>query len=225
MNLRAFLDLFLHLDKNLAAAVTNYGPQIYAILFVIVFCETGLVFLPFLPGDSLLFTAGALAGRGLLSAGALYPLFVVAALLGDNVNYWVGRKLGRKLFESNTSRVFKRANLERTEAFFAKYGGKAIVLARFVPIVRTFAPFVAGTGAMPYARFLTYSIGGALLWVGVCVTAGLLFGNIEAVKKHFELVVLGVVLVSLLPMVFEYMAHRRSAKAGVGASGLESSGR
>ena len=214
MDTHNLLQTFLHLDKTLADFTTQYGPQTYTFLFAIVFCETGLVILPFLPGDSLLFAAGAVSAGGSLNAAVLYPLFVIAALMGDNLNYAVGRFGGRRLFQSETSKVFKRSNLVRTEAFFAKHGGKAIIMARFVPVVRTFAPFVAGMSDMPYGKFLAYSVAGALLWVGVCVTAGLLFGQIPAVTNNFQIVVIGIILVSLLPLVFEAIAHRKAQAGG-----------
>jgi len=210
MDVKGFLDLFLHLDKQLVQVARDYPTGVYGILFAIVFAETGLVVTPFLPGDSLLFAAGAVGGLGGLKVAWLYPLFLVAALLGDNVNYWAGRFLGRRLFAQN-SRFLKRAHLERTEAFFAKHGGKTIILARFVPVVRTFAPFVAGAGAMPYGRFLLFSVAGAILWVGVCVTAGYYFGNLPVVQKNFSVAVIGVVFVSLLPVLVEFINHRRAA--------------
>jgi membrane-associated protein len=210
---------FRHLDQWFSLAITQYGASIYGILFGIVFCETGLVVLPFLPGDSLLFTAGAFSntsdaiGGASLNLPVLYLLFFAAALLGDNVNYAVGRNLGRRLFQSDTSRVFRRENLVRTEAFYARYGPKAVILARFVPIVRTFSPFVAGMGAMPYPRFLAFSMVGAALWVGLCVTCGHFFGSLPFVHKHFEAVVIGVVVLSLVPMLVEYVNHRRREEA------------
>ncbi len=210
--LHGLADLFLHLDKHLAAATTTYGTGIYALLFGIVFCETGLVVLPFLPGDSLLFAAGAVSAlpSGGMNGALLYPLFLTAALLGDNVNYWAGRLIGPRVFKSDASRIFKKAHLNRTEEFFRKHGPKTIILARFVPIVRTFAPFVAGAGSMAYAQFLAYSVAGAILWVGVCVTAGRLFGGQAFVQKNFSLIVLAVVAVSLLPILFEVLSHRRN---------------
>ncbi len=212
MDFQTLIHNFLNLDETLGQLTQQWGTQIYALLFAIVFCETGLVFLPFLPGDSLLFTAGALAATNKLNPAILYPLFITAALLGDNVNYWIGRKFGRKLFGNENSKIFKRSNLTKTEVFFDKYGGKAIIMARFVPIVRTFAPFVAGMGAMPYVRFLYYSVMGAFIWVGVCVTAGLLFGNLPFVKKRFELMVIGVILISLIPILLEIINHKRAQK-------------
>jgi len=201
-----YLDLFLNW-------LGTQGPLGYLVLFAIVFSETGLVFAFFLPGDSLLFAVGTFVTRpgSPLAAPVVYPLLIAAALIGDNVNYHWGKRFGRALFRDGSSRLFRRDNLEKTEAFFAKYGGKAVILARFVPIVRTFAPFVAGMGAMPYPRFLAYSIAGAILWVGTCVTAGIVFGQIPFVKKNFELVILAIIAVSVLPMVHEYRMHRRAS--------------
>lgn len=203
-----YLDLFLNW-------LGTQGPLGYLVLFTIVFSETGLVVAFFLPGDSLLFAVGTFTTRpgSPLSAPVVYPLLVAAALLGDNVNYHWGKRFGRALFQREDSRFLRRDNLEKTEAFFAKHGGKAVILARFVPIVRTFAPFVAGMGAMPYPKFLAYSVAGAFLWVGTCVTAGIVFGQIEFVKNNFELVVLAIIVVSVLPMVKELMDHRKAARS------------
>ena len=193
--------------------LTALGPMAYAGLFAIVFIETGLVVMPFLPGDSLLFTVGTLAAgeKPAFALGVLYPLLIAAALIGDNVNYFLGKHLGRGLFKNEKSKFFNRSNLTKTEAFFDKYGPKAVIMARFVPIVRTFAPFVSGMGAMTYPKFLTFSAIGAVLWVGICVTAGYLFGNIPFVKKNFELVLVGIIAVSVLPMAIEFLNHRKAA--------------
>jgi membrane-associated protein len=191
------------------AVIREYGTQIYLILFLIVFVETGLVVMPFLPGDSLLFAAGALAASGTLEIGWLLPILVLAALTGDNVNYAIGKFLGPRLLKSEKSRFLNRKHLDRTHAYFDKYGGKTIIMARFIPIVRTFTPFVAGIGAMTYPRFLAYSVAGALLWVGSCTTLGYFFGGLSIVKKNFELVVIAIVLISVLPAFFEYLKHRR----------------
>jgi membrane-associated protein len=192
----------------------SLGPLAYGGLFLIIFVETGIVIFPFLPGDSLLFTVGAFAAgeKPAFALGVLYPLLMAAALIGDNCNYFLGKKFGRRLFQNESSKLFKQSNLTKTEAFFAKHGTKAIILARFVPIVRTFAPFVAGMGAMSYPNFLKFSVIGAALWVGLCVTAGYFFGNIPIVKKNFELVLIGIVLISVLPMLFEYLNHRKQSK-------------
>jgi membrane-associated protein len=208
--LQGLLDLFLHLDDHLAQIIRDFGPYSYLILFLIVFTETGLVVMPFLPGDSLLFAAGTLAGLGQLSLPMLYLVFFAGALVGDNVNYFVGKFLGPKLFrEGRKSRFLKRQHLDKTHAFFEKYGGKTIIIARFVPIVRTFAPFTAGLGAMQYRHFIGYSVLGAVLWVGSCVTLGYYFGTMPVIKKNFSIAVIVVILISLLPAVVEVVKHRR----------------
>ena len=211
------IDFILHVDKHLAEFVAQYHSQIYGLLFLIVFVETGVVIMPFLPGDSLLFAAGALSANPVnnLNPVLLAVILFAAALCGDNVNYAIGRFFGKQLF-ANDSKLFKRSYLEKTQAFFAKYGGQAIIRARFVPIVRTFAPFTAGIGQMPYPQFLAYSVAAALLWVGVCLGAGYFFGNFDVVKKHFDLFALGIIFVSILPAIIEVMAHRKQAAAGAG---------
>jgi len=194
----------------------NYIGQntLYMILFAIVFCETGLVILPFLPGDSLLFAIGAMVARNVgISLPVVSCLLVIAALVGDNVNYWIGRRIGPAIFSKEKSRFFNREHLMRAHAFYEKYGRKTVILARFVPIVRTFAPFVAGIGAMPYLSFLTFSFIGAMIWVNACITAGYLLGGLDFFKKHFELVILIIVLISLLPMAIEFWKHKKSARA------------
>jgi membrane-associated protein len=197
-----------HLDVELAGLLARYGAWVYAILFAIVFCETGLVVTPFLPGDSLLFVAGALWATAGLPVPLLMATLVAAALCGDNCNYWIGRLLSRQVRSWRGSRFINLGALERTERFYDRHGGKTVVLARFVPLVRTFAPFVAGVGRMPYPRFLAFSVAGALLWVGLVVTAGYAFGNIPAVREHFEVVVLVIVALSLLPVVIEMLRAR-----------------
>ena len=206
------VDFFRHFDVWLQNTVAQYGTATYAILFFIVFAETGLVILPFLPGDSLLFAVGAFAARpdAKLNPVLLYPLFIGAALLGDNVNYLIGRNLGRKLFRKD-SKVLQEKHLVQTEEFLKEHGPKAIIMARFVPIVRTFAPFVAGMGNMHYRQFLAYSVVGAVLWVSVCVTAGHFLGQLPIVKKNFEVFVLLIIVVSILPAIFEIMKHRKNA--------------
>jgi len=208
------LDFFLHLDDHLGNLINEYGPWTYGILFLIVFCETGLVVTPFLPGDTLLFAAGIFAheDNGGLNIWLLYLVFTVAALTGDNVNYQLGRLFGQKLFRNPKSKIFKRENLEKTHEFMERYGPKAIILARFVPIVRTFTPFVAGMGTMTFSRFIGYSVAGAIFWVLVCVTAGFLFGNIQAVKNNFAIAVLGLVAVSVIPIVIEVIRHKAKKK-------------
>ena len=208
--LKQLLDFVLHLQEHLHQLTQDYGKWVYGILFLIIFCETGLVVTPFLPGDSLLFAAGAMAALYPDDLG-LVPLLVllsIAAILGDTINYFLGRWIGPRAFSLNTW-FLKHEHLEKTQAFYDRHGGKTIVLARFVPIVRTFAPFVAGVGKMHYPTFLWFNVVGGLLWVGLCTVAGSFFGNIEAVKKHFELVVIGIVLVSVLPLAWEWWAARR----------------
>jgi membrane-associated protein len=214
--MREILDLFLHVDEHLADFVQSHGRLVYGLLFAIVFAETGLVVTPFLPGDSLLFAAGALAGSGMLDVRLLLVLFIGAAVLGDAVNYSVGRYIGPRVFrpEGRSGRFARMLNpkhLERTHEFFERHGGKAVVMARFVPIVRTFIPFVAGAGAMTYSAFAFYNVFGGVLWVLICVGAGYLFGGMPVVKENFELVVVGIVFVSVLPMVVELVRQRRSA--------------
>lgn len=202
-------DLFLHLDVHLTEAVLHYGVWTYGLLFVIVYCETGLVVTPFLPGDSLLFAAGSLAALGGFRPGPLVATLMAAAFLGDVTNYGVGRLLGARLFREG-SRVFKRENLDRTHLFYEKYGSKTLILARFVPIVRTFAPFVAGIGRMRYVRFLSFSILASLLWVSVCVGSGFLFGNIPVIKRNFSLVIFAIIGISLIPALLGFLRSRRS---------------
>lgn len=211
MNLLADLvDLFLHLDEHLTVVTQTYGSLTYLFLFLVIFMETGLVVTPFLPGDSLLFAAGALAaldGSG-LNVVLLFVLLFAAAILGDTVNYHIGKALGLRVFEQNY-RFLKREYLERTEAFYAKHGGKTIILARFVPIVRTFAPFVAGVGTMSYGRFITFNIVGGFLWTFLFTFGGYFFGNFPIVKENFELVIIGIILISIMPMVIEWLRGRR----------------
>jgi membrane-associated protein len=206
------LDLFLHIDKHLAAAINIFGPWIYILLGCIVFVETGLVIMPFLPGDSLLFAAGALAGAGFLKVGWSYGVLFAAAVLGDTINYWVGRAMGPKVFARENSRLFKKEYLERTNAFYKKHGGKTIVIARFMPIVRTFAPFVAGVGKMRYATFAWYNFTGGFVWVTALFFVGYFFGGLPFIEKNFEYVILGIVMLSLVPMAIEYGRYRRGPK-------------
>ena len=210
------IDFILHFDEHLAVLVQNYGALTYGILFAIIFAETGLVVTPFLPGDSLLFAAGALCATGAFRVELLVPVMIVAAILGNAVNYMVGRRIAH-LFrldapDSRLHRWVKREYVQRAHEFFERYGGRAVVMARFVPIVRTFLPFVAGGAGMSWRAFTFYNVTGCLLWVGICVGAGYLFGNIPVVKENFELVVLGIIGVSLLPIAFE-MLKARQAKA------------
>ncbi|MES2620535.1 MAG: DedA family protein [Bacteroidota bacterium] len=201
----AALDFFLHLDKHLADLLTQYGTLIYGILFLIIFVETGLIVWPILPGDSLLFAAGALAAipENNLSIAIIIPLLITAALLGDNVNYFVGKFFSKQIKSRDRILFFKKEYITETEAFYAKHGGKTIIMARFVPIIRTIAPFVAGAGSMPYSKYITYCVTGAILWVAGITTLGYLFGQVEFVKKNFELVVLGIIFVSVLPIIWQ----------------------
>lgn len=203
-----FVDLFLHLDRHLAEVIVQFGFWTYLILFLIIFCETGLVVTPILPGDSLLFAAGALCATTPLDVVALGPLLIVAAILGDAVNYMVGKFLGARLLKEN-HRFLKKEYLEKTQKFYYRYGGKTIILARFVPIVRTFAPFMAGVGVMTYRRFAIYNVVGAVLWIGIFLYGGYFFGNIPAVKSNFTLVILGIIFVSVLPGIIEYIRSRK----------------
>jgi len=205
-------DLLVHLDAHLAAFLAQYGTWVYALLFVIIFCETGLVVTPFLPGDSLLFVVGTLAATSGLSIDLVIVLLVAAALLGDNANYWAGRWLGPKVFRWEDSMFFNRKHLDRTQAFYDRHGGKTIVIARFMPFVRTFAPFVAGIGRMPYVRYLAFCIGGALLWVVSLTMLGYFFGNIPVVKKNLTVVIFGIIGLSLMPVIVEYLRSRRAAR-------------
>jgi membrane-associated protein len=208
-----FWDLLVHLDTHLANLLQQYGPWVYLILFAIIFCETGLVVTPFLPGDSLLFVAGALWAAAGMDINALALALVVAAILGDTVNYATGRWFGPRVFQWEDSRWFNRKALDRTHAFYVKHGGKTIIIARFVPFVRTFAPFVAGVGTMEYRRFLAYNVFGAFLWVGSLLYLGYFFGNLVWVKKNLTLVIFGIIGLSLLPIVIEYLKARRAASA------------
>jgi membrane-associated protein len=202
------IDLFLHIDKNLVLVVAKYGTLTYGMLLFVIFMETGLVVTPFLPGDSLLFAAGALAAMGSLKIGLLWILMAIAAVAGDTVNYWIGHFLGRGVFEKK-SRFFKKEYLEEAEAFYAKHGGAAILLGRFVPIVRTFVPFVAGVSEMSYKHFITYNIIGGLSWVTLFLMGGFLFGNIPFVKDNFHYVVIIIVLISVVPIVWGAMKKRK----------------
>jgi membrane-associated protein len=211
--LKHLLDFVLHLDKHLGPIIQEYGAWTYLLLFGIVFCETGLVVTPFLPGDSLLFGAGAFAATGSLSIWILIAALIAAAVLGDTVNYWVGHFLGHKLLNARRIRVIKPEHLAYTHEFYEKYGGKTIIIARFVPIVRTFAPFVAGLGSMSYGRFMSYNAIGGVAWVLLCTLAGYAFGRTEFVQKNFSLVVLMIIVLSLLPAVWEFWRARRARRA------------
>ena len=212
--IKSFTNVFLHLDKYLSQIIQNFGLWTYLILFLIIFCETGLVILPFLPGDSLLFAAGAFAATGAFNPWILFGLLSVAAIAGDTVNYWIGNYLGPKVFHYENNKFFKKEHLERTHKFYEKYGGKTIIIARFIPIIRTFAPFVAGIGAMTYFRFLVYNIVGGISWIAIFLFGGYYFGNIPVVKRNFTLVILAIIILSVIPGVIEYLRHRNSEKKG-----------
>ena len=207
------IDLVLHVDKYLDLIFQQYGLLTYVLLFVIVFCETGLVVTPFLPGDSLLFAVGAFAARGSLDVVVALVVLAAAAILGDTVNYWIGAVVGPKVFHKENVRFLNRKHLDRTHEFYERYGGKTIVIARFVPIVRTFAPFVAGIGKMTYGRFLSYNVFGGLLWVLLFVLGGFYFGNIGIVRRNFSLVIIAIVLISILPGVIEALRQRARSRA------------
>lgn len=206
------LEFVLHLDKHLANIVSQFGTLTYALLFLIIFAETGFVVAPFLPGDSLLFAVGALSARNILNIWLAYFVFLAAAVLGDTVNYWIGHKMGPKVFSQKKSRFFNKEYLDKTEKFYEKYGAKTIILARFIPIIRTFAPFVAGVGKMHYRTFLLYNFIGGIAWVALFVFAGYLFGGIQLIKDNFEYAIIGIVVVSLIPILFEYIKHKRESK-------------
>ncbi len=213
--LAQLVDFILHIDVHLADITSTYGAWTYSILFLIIFCETGLVVTPILPGDSLLFAAGAIASRGSMSVNVLFLVLAVAAILGDAANYAIGAFLGDKAFApgSFTSRFLKREYLEKTQRFYDRYGGKTIIIARFVPIVRTFAPFMAGVGGMQYRRFAVYNIIGAILWTGGFLFGGYLFGGLELVRKNFTLVIFAIIIISVMPAVFEWWNSRRTAQS------------
>lgn len=206
--LTAFIDLVLHLDVHLMALAQHDGAWVYGILFIIIFSETGLVFAPFLPGDSLLFVAGALCGLDALQLQWLMPILMVAAFSGDNTNYWIGRLVGMRLFHRVKGRFLKREHLDKTHEFYEMHGGKTVVIARFMPIIRTFAPFVAGIGAMRYRLFVLYSALGSLVWIASLTLAGYFFGNIPMVKNHLTLIILAVILVSFLPALIGFLRHQ-----------------
>ena len=209
-----FIDILLHLDKYIDVLIQNYGMWTYLIFFIIIFCETGLVVTPFLPGDSLLFVAGTFAAIGPLNLTWLLVLLSVAAILGDTINYWIGNYIGPKVFQMQNSRVFRKEYLDRTHQFYEKYGPITIVIGRFVPIIRTFAPFLAGVGSMTYGKFLTYNVVGGILWIASFTLGGYFFGNLPFVKKNFTLVIIVIIVISVMPTVIEYIRQRRQAKAG-----------
>jgi len=206
---KSIVDFVLHLDSHLSGLIQNYGVWTYGILFIVIFCETGLVITPFLPGDSLIFAAGTFAARGDLKVGPLFVLLAAAAVIGDTVNYWIGKIIGPKVFHREKTRFFKKEYLDRTHDFYEKYGPETIIIARFVPIIRTFAPFVAGIGRMSYGKFLSYNVIGGLGWVAIFTFGGYFFGNIPFVKKNFSLVIIAIILISLVPAVVEFLKHRK----------------
>lgn len=206
------VNLFLHLDEHLGNIIQQFGGFTYVILFAIVFAETGLVVTPFLPGDSLLFVAGTLAGAGHLNIWITYFSLLIAAILGDTVNYWIGHYIGPTVFTKENSRIFKKEYLEKTREFYEKHGGKTIILARFFPIIRTFAPFVAGVGKMHYDTFILYNIAGGFLWVTLFTFAGYFFGGLEFVQHNFHYAVVGIIFVSLIPLIYEFISYRRAPK-------------
>ncbi|HLL61397.1 MAG TPA: DedA family protein [Candidatus Nitrosocosmicus sp.] len=203
------IEYLLHFDEHLKTIIDQFGIFSYIILFLIIFAETGLIIIPFLPGDSLLFIVGTLSGSGYLNIWIVYFTLLAAAIIGDTVNYWVGHHLGAKLFSKENSKIFNKAYLEKTREFYAKHGGKTIILARFLPILRTFAPFVAGIGKMHYRTFIMYNIVGAFIWVTSLTFAGYFFGSLPIIKDNFEYAVIGIVFLSLVPMVLEYIKHKR----------------
>ena len=210
--LTAFIDIVLHLDTYLLALTQQYGMWIYVILFLIIFAETGLVVMPFLPGDSLLFVAGALCGMGALQLELLAPLLILAAFSGDNTNYWVGRLVGMRLLNRANPKLIKREHLNKTHAFYEKHGGKTIIFARFLPVVRTFAPFVAGIGLMHYRLFVLFSALGSVVWIGSLTVAGYFFGNIPVVKNNLTLIIVGIIVISFLPAIHEAIRHLKSKR-------------
>ena len=211
--LTAFIDIVLHLDAHLLALTQQYGVWVYAILFLIIYSETGLVVAPFLPGDSLLFVAGALCGMDALQLELLIPLLILAAFSGDNTNYWIGRLLGMRLLNRANAKLIKREHLDKTHAFYEKHGGKTIIFARFLPIIRTFAPFVAGIGMMRYRLFVLFSALGSLAWITSFTVGGYLFGNIPVIKNNLTLMTLGIIVISLLPAIREFIRHRNNKQS------------
>ena len=206
--LAQFVDIVLHLDVHLKWLVENYGVWVYLILFAIIFCETGLVVTPFLPGDSLLFVTGTLAATGAIYVHGVFALLALASFAGDNTNYWIGRFIGPRVFKREKSLLFNPAHVERTQRFYDKHGGKVIIVARFIPIVRTYAPFVAGIGRMAYPKFLFYSFSGSVFWIAFFVFGGYYFGNIPIVKNNLTLFIIGIIIVSIMPGVVQYLRHR-----------------
>ena len=209
--IKDFTDILIHLDKYLDSIIRSYGTLTYVILFLIIFCETGLVITPILPGDSLLFATGTFAALGSLDVGLIIILLSIAAIAGDTVNYWIGYLVGPKVFSKEKSRLFNKEYLDRTHHFYQKYGGKTIIIARFIPIIRTFAPFVAGIGRMTYKRFIIYNILGGIGWIVTFVLGGYFFGNIPLVKNNFALIILAIIIISILPAIIEYLRQRHQS--------------
>ncbi|MFH0974330.1 MAG: DedA family protein [Spirochaetota bacterium] len=205
--IKMLIDFIMHIDVHLNELIQNYGLWTYLILFIIIFCETGFVVTPFLPGDSLLFAAGAFAANGALDVRILFILLAVAAVAGDTANYWIGHHIGPKIFQQEKIRFLKKEHLDRTHQFYERYGGKTIIIARFIPIIRTFAPFVAGIGSMTYWKFISYNVIGGIAWVAICMFAGYFFGNLAIVKNNFSLVILAIIIISVMPGVFEFLRH------------------
>ncbi len=206
--LKTLIDIFFHIDRHLSEIIQNFGLWTYLIMFIIIFLETGLVVTPFLPGDSLLFAAGAFAALGALDMVWLFVILSIAAIGGDTVNYWIGAFIGPKIFHKEKVRFLNREYLDRTHQFYEKYGGKTIIIARFVPIIRTFAPFVAGIGSMTYWKFISYNVIGGIAWILLCTLAGYFFGNLHIVKENFSLVILAIIIISILPGVIEFMRQK-----------------
>jgi membrane-associated protein len=204
-----FIDIFIHLDQHLSLLIQSFGGWAYLIVFLVIFCETGLVVTPILPGDSLLFGLGAIAAMGALKVEWLFVMLSIAAIAGDTVNYMIGHYVGPRVFARESGRFFKKEYLERTHRFYEKYGGKTIIIARFVPIIRTFAPFVAGIGSMTYSRFIVYNIVGGISWIALFIFGGYYFGNLSIVKRNFTLVIFAIIFISILPGVIEYVRQRR----------------
>jgi membrane-associated protein len=225
--IKDLIDFILHIDKHLDTIIQSYGMWTYALVFAIVFCETGFVVTPFLPGDSLLFALGAFAARGTLDVRLVVLLLCIAAVGGDTVNYWIGAKLGPKVFHKENVRFLNRKHLQRTHEFYERHGGKTIIIARFIPIIRTFAPFVAGIGRMTYMHFLAYNVVGGIAWVLLFVLGGYFFGNLEVVRKNFSLVIIAIIVLSVIPAVVEYLrqwrAHRAEKRAAVSNDPVEES--
>lgn len=210
--IKDIIEVIIHIDKHLDLIIRNFGNWSYLLFFIVIFCETGLVITPFLPGDSLLFVVGAFAAIGSLNITWLFIILASAAIIGDSVNYFLGKLLGEKIILKNDWRFFKKEHVERTHRFYEKHGGKTIILARFIPIVRTFAPFVAGIGEMSYIKFFIYNVAGALLWVAMFTLGGYYFGNMPFVKHNFLIVILTMIFISVLPVIIEFLKHRKGPK-------------